>query len=110
MPFDFFSRQARSLVKRSPLWQPVVPCLIGAAIAWSCQDKDNALEPPAGPFDGGTPGARVDAGPPPPAPSDWCSARKVLEGHCTGCHVVGSPFGSIPLVTFEDLQAKLPSG
>jgi hypothetical protein len=82
---------------------------MGAAIAWSCQDKDNALEP-AGPFDGGTPGTRVDSGPPPPAPSDWCSARKVLEDHCTGCHVVGSPFQSIPLVTFEELQAKLPSG
>jgi hypothetical protein len=81
-------------------------------VVWSCQPKDNALEPPIDPSggDSGTPGTKVDSGVAPPAPSDWCSARKVLADHCTGCHVPGSPFGSIPLVTIEQLQAKLPSG
>ncbi|HMI87604.1 MAG TPA: hypothetical protein VK550_26140 [Polyangiaceae bacterium] len=113
MPNPFFSWLARLVrgFSAGRLW----PLLVAGAVVWSCQSSENALTPPignpTGGLDGGSPGTKMDSGVVvPPAPSDWCSARKVLEENCTGCHVLGSPFGSIPLVTFNDLQAKLPSG
>jgi len=112
MPIDSFFRQTQR-VDGSWLGRRLAPLLVLGAVAWSCQPKDNGLEPidnPTGGLDSGTPGTRVDSGVVPPAPSDWCSSRKVLEGHCSGCHAPGSPFGSIPLITIEHLQAKLPSG
>jgi hypothetical protein len=99
----------------------VVPGLLLAAIAWACNSGTQGIEPPPGNSMGGTAGAtpgtagatpgKADSGSTPPtAPSDWCSARKVLEDNCVSCHFAGTPWATIPLVTYEELQARLPSG
>ncbi|HMJ57298.1 MAG TPA: hypothetical protein VK540_34750 [Polyangiaceae bacterium] len=85
---------------------------IAAAIGSSCNNGENGTTPPAG--TGGTGGSSHDPldayVPPPPAPSDWCSTRKVLQDNCTGCHFPGTPWATVPLVALEDMYAQLQSG
>lgn len=96
----------------------VVPALVLAVIAWACNSGSQGIEPPPGTSIGGaagatpgtTPGTVDSGGSRPPAPSDWCSARKVLEDNCVSCHFAGTPWATIPLVTYDELQARLPSG
>jgi len=90
----------------------LLPWFIFGAISWSCQGSSSGMDAPdgSGGRGGATPGTTVDSGAmPPPAPDDWCSARKVLQDNCVSCHFMGTPWATIPLVTFEELQAKLPS-
>jgi hypothetical protein len=78
-------------------------------MGWSCQATDSGLGPSDGASGAGQ-GGSAGGGVTPPAPRDWCSARSVLASHCVSCHTEQSPFGSIPLVTFEHLHARLPAG
>jgi hypothetical protein len=100
---------------RASRFRLVFLCITLGALLWSCRfGNDTGLDRPNG--SGGQAGAgsgtHVDSGggPPPPAPSDWCSARKVLDDNCSACHFAGTPWATIPLITFEDLNVRLPSG
>lgn len=90
----------------------VLPVAAAAAVVWSC-NNGQGMDPGGSGGDGGAGGSsNFDAGkePPPPAPNDWCSSRKVLIDNCVSCHTVGTPWMTIPLVTFEDMYTRLPSG
>ena len=109
--------RARREASRRAAGRWVVWTSVLLAFVWACSSTNSGIAPPPGGGGGTggagglTPGARADSGGPvPPAPDDWCSARKVLEENCVSCHFVGTPWATIPLVTYDELQERLPSG